>query len=520
MKTSPGARVRLAFLHRWAAVASGPVLHVMFVAGALTLFNGPLMLWEEPLAQQSLAFGSFEALLDAAAPPPGDFHLYLPARGIGRPSIAYPPPGGDSWQGFWVGAGPGQSTPRRENVAGFLYDLHFFWHHVTGGFLQNLAGFSILGFLLALASGAVLQRRRARNLGRSGRATLSLVTGALQAVYAYTGALMVLSPLLIAAAVGPVFGGDTDRALSVAGYFGEELAEEVEEDPGVAAPPLPLDRLVAAALAVHPGLRLDSFAAHGYGHANGSVDVRGSVATGPLFASRLERNTSVRLRSRDGVVLDAGARAPETATAGVARWVQGVHHTVYAGTPLRVLLGLLTVGGSVAFLVRNWLWLELGARARARHGASFWQRAPYLFGARWTAGVGAGLFVAVAALFLASRVLPLSWASRGALEELVFVAALGVCIIWAAWARDGARCCAQQLALAGLLLAPVPVLAARWSSAGLFGAGERLPGVVLVDLALGSMSVLLLVAAVALRRSAQARSVSVRHSLTPEPSSN
>jgi uncharacterized iron-regulated membrane protein len=489
--------VELAFIHRWAGALAGPPLHVMFVAGALTLFNRSLMTWEEPLAQSSAQFSSYQALLDAVAPVASDFHLYLPEQGRGHPSIAYPPPDGHGWQGFWIEP-HGGAVPRRENLAGFLYDLHFFWHAATGYWLQNLGGLCLVAFLLAVASGAWLATQRVLRLqcahlahptrpafvsplGRVG-ARLTLAARALSVVYAYTGALMVLSPLLVAASVGHVFAGDLPRALDAAGYFGEELAEEVEESPGPAAQPLPLDQLVASALAVEPGLRLDSFAGHNYGHDNGVVEVRGSLASGPAFSSQLKRNTSVRVRSADGVVLGATAvKAGRTTAEQAGRWLQGIHHTLYAGIALRLLLLPLLLVGSCAFLFYNWRWLQRSAPS----GTGRWGRQLL---ERWTLGVGAGTFVAVSALFLASRLLPLDWAPRGSAEELVFVGSLGTCIAWALVTGDGVRCCARQLRLAGFLLLPVPALAARWSGAGLFGGGEHLGEVVGVDVAISMLS--------------------------------
>ncbi len=119
---------------------------------------------------------------------------------------------------------------------------------------------------------------------------------------------------------------------------------------------------------------------------------------------------------------------------------------------------------------------------------------------RLTVGVGAGTWVALGALFLASRAIPLDVTGRGAAEELVFLGALAGCIGWALAARDVAALWWQQLAAAGALLAPVPLLAARVSDAGLFGAGPRVPAVAALDAALLAAAALLFAIAWRLRR--------------------
>jgi hypothetical protein len=481
----------------------------MFVAGAITLFNGPLTTWEEPLAQEPAAFAGYQALLEAAAPPVGEFQLYLPPGGIGHPSIAYPPPGSDSWQGFWVGNAGAPPVPRREVLSGFLYDLHFFWHFVTGWTLQYLGGFALLALLLSVASSALLllraRRLVARSWRRAGPASAACVArGArqlalslarvVQTFYAYMGALIVLLPLLVQGAFGPVFSGDEAHALAVAGYFGEQLAEEEIEAPGPRAPALSLDALVAAALRALPELELESFSAVNYGSDNGFIDVRGSVPDGPTFAARLKRNTRVRLSTRSGEVLGIEGRGAEGASAFAARWLQGVHQALYGGVALRMLLFALAIAGSCAWLVQSHRWLIRRGRG-ASLGAGLCRSL-----ARGTLGVGAGTFVSIAALFLVSRLLPLSWSTRELVESLTFPGVLVACVCWSGLAADALGCCVRQLTLAGLLLLPVPLLAARWSSAGLFGPGPPLADVVSVDIGLLVLACGLLGAAYGLSR--------------------
>jgi hypothetical protein len=167
-------------------------------------------------------------------------------------------------------------------------------------------------------------------------------------------------------------------------------------------------------------------------------------------------------------------------------------------------------------LTGNWIWIELRQARRAQFGN--WLLA------RLTAGVGAGIFVAIAALFLVSRAFPLDWALRGDAEEVVFFATLAGSVI-VTLLMDPRRSWGRLLGVAGVLLAGAPVLAARWSSAGLFGSGPRLDEVVAVDVALLVLALVLIAAAwgLARRNPTDARAVEPLHSarnateIAPDP---
>ncbi|HEU5075288.1 MAG TPA: hypothetical protein VFU02_13955, partial [Polyangiaceae bacterium] len=110
---------------------------------------------------------------------------------------------------------------------------------------------------------------------------------------------------------------------------------------------------------------------------------------------------------------------------------------------------------------------------------------------------------------------PFEWTLRGAAEELTFVGALALCIVWALVARDHAALWWRQFALAACLFLPVPLLAARWSSLGLFGSGPRWLPVVAVDAALLGVGLMLAAGAFGLRRASARRTRSERTPSVP-----
>jgi hypothetical protein len=149
------------------------------------------------------------------------------------------------------------------------------------------------------------------------------------------------------------------------------------------------------------------------------------------------------------------------------------------------------LAAAITILSGNWIWI-----ARRREAAAKWL-------ARLTAGVGAGILVAIAALFAASRILPLDVGRRTNTEELVFGCALFASVAWSLAARDVFALWWKMCALAGGLFLAVPFLAVRMPSAGLFGRpGARLPAVIGVDLGLLFAGALFMLLARALHRRA------------------
>ncbi|AUX48184.1 iron uptake protein [Sorangium cellulosum] len=488
-------------VHAFTGVIGGLLLYVMFLSGGITLFRRQLAVWEEPLTQQrsTVEQVGLQATLDrglaAAGATPDELWFYLPHDGLGAARLFYSSQG--TRVSSWVHDG---LVPERERLSDFLFDLHYLWHAATGMGLFYLGGLLCVALLLALATGVLIHLKdivrqfhqfrpdkSRRVLWSDMHKVLGVMGLPFQVMYAYTGAFFVFLGAVVQVFTGPAFGGDAARADRAA--WGASYVQEPA--PGVPARGLTLDELAARARAAEPRLVPEMARIRHPGLDSGTVDIRGSVEGVP-FGRGL-----VRLRATDGAVLSLDAPGAEGARGSVIRWIYGLHRAEFGGVVLRFLFFLLGVATCATILTGNWIWL---ARREARRG-SLGNRLL----ARLTVGVGAGTLVAIAALFLASRALPLDWSGRMAAEELTFVAALGLCVAWSLAARDGGSLWWRQLGLAGLLLLPVPALAARWSGAGLFGAGQKIAAVVAVDVGLLVAAAALCASAWALRRAALRR---------------
>lgn len=490
MKLSSEAFRRFYELHAWAGVVTGLVLYVMFLAGGFTLFHEPLERWEEPLAQRSFATPrtldeQLAGGLRALGSTPQTL-WFSPGEAVGEPHLDWQDEHGE-WKAAYLDSTRGALVMQREHLAHFTYQLHYLWHELTGRWLYYVAGLLSLAWLLVIVSGVLIHlkdvvrqfhqfrpQKRGRLFWSDLHKVLSMMGLPFQTVFAYSGAFMVLGPLVAQLFVTPVFGGDLQRATQTA--LGYTL--DAPEKPGAVATPLSVDALSARVSELAPELNVTAYKFTNHGFENGRFEVWGSERSEPHSREMLQLNEVT-----GALVTRSGPGAMST----LRRWVMGLHFAQFGGPPVRVLMLLLTLASCLAILSGNWIWLSRRASSPRRKLS------------RLTVGIGAGAWVAFGALLFASRALPMSWAQRGEAEELVFFAALAACMIWAGLVRDERALWWKQLALAAVLWMTTPLLAAMHSSAGVFGGGPRDATVIGVEVVILLFGVGLGAAAWALR---------------------
>lgn len=509
MKLSVHAWRTLWAYHAWAGIAVGLALHLMFLCGAISVFREPLGVWEEPVqhraARDTLAT-SPQVLLERGLAALGDLPaipqrlwLGLPKGRAGVARFRYTDARTSAWRAGWLEPS-GRFTAERESLATFLYHLHYLALPGLAG-LAYLAGALALAFLLAVATGVLIHlpylgRQLWRFRPETGRrvlwSDLHKVLGVMglpfQILICYTGALVVFGPVLLTAMPGPGAGGDGDAVGQVASHEPARIGAPV--GPG-RQPARSLDDALRIARAEVPGFLPLAFGVQDLGGTRPLVRAAGLIeGEGEMSAS------SVLIDLSTGAVLQVDTPAADLASHATRRWLSGIHYAYFGGPAMRIVLAMLAFAACTTILTGNWIWL---ARKRAVGAGG----RPHLL-ARLTAGIGAGSIVAVAAMFVASRVLPMATAGRSATEQAVFAGVLAACVAWALRARSSSAVWWQQLAAAGALLASVPLWAARVSPAGLFGGGAPIATVVAVDLGILVAGLALLGLAAAVRRASRA----------------
>ena len=480
--------------HAWAGVSTGLLLHVMFVAGAVTLFLAPLKVWEEPVqhrpaseawqASPQVLLERGQAAIAELPSVPKRLWLGLPQGEAGAARFQYSDLKTGKWRAGWLDGA--RFVPERESLSTFVYHLHYLWHPALPA-LAWLAGFASVAFLLIVVTGVLIHVKdlvrqlvqfRPQVARRVFWSDLHKVLGVMglpfQLLYCYTGALLVFGPVLITALDAPA-----------------KIAwNEPTQVPAVgdAIRPRSLDEVLAAAKQAVPGLAPISFGMQDRGKAHALVRVYGEIRG----EDGAFQHANVVIDQSTAEVIHVESPETDLASHATRRWVSGLHYTYFGGGGLRVILAMLALAASGTILSGNWIWL---ARRRKRGAAG----RPHAL-ARWTAGIGAGVFVAIAAMFVASRALPMELVGRAAIEQWVFGGALIGCVIWALRARDVDGVWWRQLAVAGALLVTVPVWAARVSPAGLLGGGPLVSTVVAVDAGVLGAGLGLICVAWALRR--------------------
>jgi uncharacterized iron-regulated membrane protein len=465
--------------HAWAGASVGLVVYVMVLSGTITLFREALEVWQEPVRQQLVVATptrlqtDLDWALAAIGTPADELWMTFAAGERGATTVGFERAEGEPWQRLIVDERQGRALPEREALATLLYHLHFLWHP-GAPWLYYVAGLAAVGLLLAIVTGVFIHLRgfvgqfhqfRPHQPIRTVWSDLHKVLGVIglpfQTFYAYSGALLVLGPPLVATLTSPALGVDPRRAEQ---WSGEEA--EIADPPGAPCRVRSLDELHAIALRSLPHVAFRSATIHHHARTSGWVEFEGRGA------SVAGDDVSIRVREHDGEVM-ARAERPANAARRLDGWIRRLHFADLGGMSLRALYATLGVAAAITILSGNWIWI-----ARRRHVGAKWL-------ARLTVGIGAGILVAIATLFAASRLLPFDAGRRTSSEELVFGCALFACIAWSLAARRVHALWWKMCALAGMLFAAAPLLAARISSGGIFGrVGSRVPVVVGVDIAL------------------------------------
>jgi uncharacterized iron-regulated membrane protein len=468
MKLSPRAFTIFWSAHAWVGVLSSGVLFILFFLGPFALFWKELGPWQEQLGapppvseQRALEIAQREAETYLAERPTR-LGIHLPDEAVPWIEVKSSGPDGDSVT--WVDPSSGERIGQQSDLGYFLFSMHFL-EPIPGG--KWLAGIAAALLLFLSATGLVIQLSklvrelvqfrpllRARVFWADAHKVVGILGLPFLIVFAWSGAILCLfSSWLL-----PVF---------VVGSFGGDIAA-VEQAAGWRWPPSPAGQSAAApdlslvlerARAALPGIEHKAFVVYNHGDVNAVVDVRGGRD------DRLAYHTNVRT-SRDGEVQWVHEPDGGTLHSQVSGSLHGLHFAIWAGPWIKAVYALLALLGAFCILTGNLVWLE--RRRSRRRGLGD------VVLARLTAGACAGLCVAVAALFMANRVLPDHLAVRPRWEHAVFWAAWASAAAYAGLLRSAARSSRQLLRAAGMLMCAVPIVGALqkgrlpfvdWSSA-------------------------------------------------------
>jgi uncharacterized iron-regulated membrane protein len=493
-------RQSMAWLHAWSGLIVGWVLFAVFVTGTASYYRPEISRWMRPELQAGTVRGPDAT---AAAVERGVAYLQAQAGGARSWFITPPRPDLPLLELFWR-TGPGQPPSHvfldpetgapaalRETRGGdFLYRFHFELN-MAPLWGRWIVGICAMIMLVALISGIITHRRifadfftfRRDRSAQRGWLDAHNVTGVLALPFhlmiTYTG-LVTLSLMYMPWGMTAAYRGDTQRFFAEAGQITAPRAPAGR--PGTLAPVGPMVR--RAQETIHEPLERISIV--NPKDANATVVV---VFEEPHGLSH--EHPQVAFDGTTGSVVEVRAGGLKPAAKTFTTMV-GLHEAHFAGPGLRVLFFLCGLAGSAMVATGLLLWSVARLPKTTAAGS-----APHL-GLRLVQGLNiatiAGLPAAIAAYFLANRILPVGlpdrafWEIRGFFAVWVLIAAVGL-------VRPQRRAWPEVL-IVGAALYAAAALADGWRMQRAYGAGDPVdPLFAGVDLVLLGLAALLLFAA-------------------------
>ena len=453
-----GFRQSMAWLHAWSGLVVGWVLFAVFVTGTASYYRPEISQWMRPelRARAELAPEALPAAAERAV-------AYLQAQAGGARSwfITLPTPEKPVVEVFWrtaPGRAPGQAlldpesgapVQVRETRGGdFFYRFHFELH-MAPLWGRWIVGICALIMLVALVSGVVTHRRIFADFFTFRRQAKSAQRGWLDAhnvagvlalpfhlMITYTG-IVTLALMYMPWGVQTAYKGDQQRFFAESGQI--TAPRPPAGRPGTLAPvgpmvrhaidtmPEPLERLsILNPRDAHASVVAVFEEPHGLSHEHPQIAFDGTT----------------------GAVLEVRKGGLKPASKTFTTMV-GLHEAHFAGPALRLLFFLCGLGGCAMVATGLVLWAVARLpKPGIRPG----------LGLRLVEGLNvatvAGLPMAVAAYFLANRLLPLGLAERAVWEVRAFFG-VWVAVGLIAPFRPRARAWSETLSAAAALFAAV-----------------------------------------------------------------
>ncbi len=463
-------RQSMTWLHTWAGLLLGWVAYAIFVTGTASYFRPEITRWMQPEVAGhgtpiDAARLAARALEERAATAPRWF-ADLPDERTRRLLLLWQPAAG-RFQNESLDPATGAKSTARPSMGGeFFYRFHFqlLLPHPWG---RYTAGLVALALFVALLTGIVAHRRFFADLFlfRPGRIALRSWLD----FHNVAGVLTLPFFLMISYSALVIFHNL---------YLPWSAKLLPPEKPAVTAQASPSSP--TAWIAPAPLDPMIDEAARRWGTAHSIHRIEASdrgTARATVIFTRSELD-SVSLRGRDQLKFDGvtGKLLDDrrlSATDGPGRSVHGIfyglHLARFAGPLLRSLLFCLGLLGTALIASGLVMWTLKRRPKLATAGAG--GRFAFWLVERLNVTAIAGLFVAIAALFWANRLLPVDLPSRLEREILCFLVAWAAMLVHAC-ARRTPAAWREQLLLAAALFILLPGLDALTAGQHLAAAGR------------------------------------------------
>ncbi|USX28523.1 PepSY domain-containing protein [Oxalobacteraceae bacterium OTU3CINTB1] len=449
-------------VHTWVGLVAGFGLFIAFYAGAITLFHSELHAWQTPVAQSapSAAAPQPQVLIDAvlAAHPEAGKTFYVTMPSAYEPELVLT--AGE--RHFRLdAAGKLEEFEERSHLMDFIYRLHY-----TAG-LPNQLGLYVLGVVcvlygLALVSGVIIYAptfvkdlfalRIGKNLKRmwqDAHNAIGILSLPFHIMYAWSSAILALGLVLLAPFQYLVFDG---KLLALVGA--DINAAAPPKPAGVAAPLLPVARVLAVVERAAPGMEVRQLFYQEAGDANAQVRVTGDVRQNTVTS-----NSAVVLNASAGKV--GRVLVPENFSPGMRflRSLQALHFGSFGHAAVQWMYFILGIAGAFLFYSGNLLWIE----SRRKRLSLVQPRSGRLM-AQATLGVCLGCVAGVSAMFVMNKLAPAAPGQLPLWESRSYYAVFWLAVVWA-FARPPARAAHELLIACATITVAIPL--SHWIATGL-----------------------------------------------------
>ncbi|WP_283149859.1 PepSY-associated TM helix domain-containing protein [Silvimonas soli] len=390
-------------LHTWTGLLAGFALFVAFYAGAITVFQDDIAIWQNPANRshhvETPAEGQLliDRVIAAHPDAKARLSLQLPTETGSRYVAWWFDTAKKDWQSATLAHMDGTAKPESD-LTSFINAVHYSLGIPVGG-IYFMGVVSVL-YCLALVSGLLihlprlskdlLALRAGKNLKRLWQDAHNLIgvfSLPFHIIFATTAAVFCLYGLLLTGFDTLAYGGKLMGKINGA-------LDVTTETPAAnkSAVMLPLPELLERARQQAPDFEASALTLLNYGDANAEAAVRGNSERS------LAPYGNIGVHLADGHILDtqiAGERDINHATMSGAYSLHFGSFGHYAVKWLYFVLGLM---GAFLFYSGNLLWVESRRKSRQEQQG----RAPYHM-AQATIGVCIGTCVAISGAFVAAQ---------------------------------------------------------------------------------------------------------------------
>ena len=415
-------RQSMAWLHTWSGLVVGWLMYAVFVTGAASYYKAEISQWMRPEIQaQARTDPGHAADLAVAglrlyAPEAKQWFVRLPQASDGTIGLQWRGRNGTR-ESLILDSATGRPIPVRDTLGGeFLYRFHYELH-MPPLWGRWIVGIATTILLVALISGIITHRRifadfftfRPRKGGRRAWLDAHNVVGVLALPYhlviTYSG-LVLLSLTLMPWGVVAAYRGDVPRFAFDLGL----TAMPPRPPTGRPANLAPIAPMIVVA-SQRAGSKPEHLVIDKPQDANATVTILMEQPRGLAH-----RHPQIAFDGVSGAVI---AESVSPQPAALAYFVlNGLHTADFAAPLLRLLYALCGLMGAAMIASGLILWTKARAPSRDQRSSRTVQIVRSL-----NIGVIVGLPFAIAAFFLANRLLPLGLADRAAFEVRTFFGA-------------------------------------------------------------------------------------------------